>query len=95
MADGFISSWDEKFKSNLIRPETYINMYIDPKWQPILETPMFPEHTSAHSVISASVATLLTDLFGEHFEYIDSVNVPFGFSASSIPAKVPFISGIR
>lgn len=78
MAEGFISAWDEKFRSHLIRPETYINQYIDADWKPILETPMFPEHTSAHSVISASAATVLTALFGENFEYVDSVNVPFG-----------------
>ncbi|HHZ65784.1 MAG TPA: phosphatase PAP2 family protein [Rhodospirillales bacterium] len=78
IADGFISSWDEKYRSHLIRPETYIQRYIDVNWRTILETPMFPEHTSAHSVISASAATVLTDLFGENFEYLDSVNVPFG-----------------
>lgn len=27
--DGFISCWEEKYRSNLIRPETYINAYID------------------------------------------------------------------
>ena len=78
LADGFISCWQEKYRSNLIRPETYINQYIDADWQPILETPMFPEHTSGHSVISGAAATVLTHLFGDNFAYVDSVNVPFG-----------------
>lgn len=77
LADGFISAWDEKFTSNLVRPETYINKLIDPNFRPLLETPLFPEHTSAHSVISMASATVLTDMFGETFNYIDSTNVPY------------------
>lgn len=77
LADGFISAWDEKFTSNLVRPETYINKLIDPNFRPLLETPLFPEHTSAHSVISMASATVLTDMFGETFSYIDSTNVPY------------------
>src|SRR5690606_11284620 len=44
--DGFISCWDEKYRSNLIRPETVINRYIDENWKPILQTPPFPEYSS-------------------------------------------------
>ncbi len=77
LADGFISAWHEKFTSNLVRPETYINRYIDPEWKPLIETPMFPEHTSAHSVISMSAATVLTELFGDTLTYTDSTNVPY------------------
>ena len=78
LADAFISSWDQKFKSNLIRPETYINEYIDRDWKPILETPLFPEHTSGHSVISRAAATVLTELLGDSYAFIDSTEVPFG-----------------
>lgn len=77
IADGFISAWDEKYTTNLIRPETYINRYIDSTWRPLIETPMFPENTSAHSVISMSAATILTMEFGEPFPYVDSTNVPY------------------
>jgi len=38
MADAFISCWDEKYRSNLVRPETLINENIDDSWQPILQT---------------------------------------------------------
>lgn len=77
LADGFISAWEEKYTSNLIRPETYITRYIDPEWKPLIETPMFPEHTSAHSVISMSAATVLTELFGDNIVYTDSTNIPY------------------
>ena len=83
LMDGFISCWDEKYRSNLIRPETYINRYIDPEWRPMLQTPPFPEHTSGHSVISRAAAVILTHLFGEDFEYIDTVEIPYGLPSRS------------
>ncbi len=76
--DGFISCWDEKYRSNLIRPETVINKHIDEKWIPILQTPPFPEHTSGHSVISSAAAIVLTDLLGDNFAYEDDVEVKYG-----------------
>ncbi len=75
--DGFISCWDEKFRSNLVRPETFINRYIDPNWVPTLQTPPFPEHTSGHSVISTASSVILTRLFGENFAFSDSTEVPY------------------
>ena len=39
LMDSFISCWEEKYNSNRIRPETYINRYMDIKWQPVLQTP--------------------------------------------------------
>lgn len=78
IADGFISTWGEKYSSDLIRPETFINRYIDSEWRPLLETPLFPEYPSAHSTISAAAATVLTPIFGDSITYIDSVNYRFG-----------------
>lgn len=83
LADGFISCWDEKYRSNLIRPETYINAHIDDKWTPLLQTPPFPEHTSGHSVISNAAAIILTDLFGDQFSFTDSTEVEFGLTIRS------------
>lgn len=79
--DAFISCWDEKYRSKLIRPETYINEHIDKEWTPILQTPPFPEHTSGHSVVSRTSAILLTHLFGDNFEYNDTVEEEFGLPA--------------
>ena len=61
--DAFLSSWCTKFRTDIIRPETYINKYIDQDWQPYLQTPPFPEYNSAHSTISAAAATVLTDIY--------------------------------
>ena len=76
--DGFIICWDEKYRSNVIRPETYINKYMDEGWRPLLQTPPFPEYSSGHSVISTAAATVLTHLFGDQFDYDDNTEVEFG-----------------
>lgn len=83
LADGFISCWDEKYRSKVIRPETYINQYIDPNWVPVLQTPPFPEYTSGHSVISSAAAVSLTKLFGDGFAFSDSTEIEFGLPARS------------
>src|SRR5438309_6062520 len=58
--DAIICCWKTKYEYQHIRPITVINESIDPNWQPLLQTPPFPEHPSGHSGISASAATVLT-----------------------------------
>ena len=76
--DGFISCWDEKYRSNLVRPETYINAHVDEDWRPLLQTPPFPEYTSGHSVISTAAAEVLTDIFGQGFSFSDNSETAYG-----------------
>lgn len=70
--DGFISCWDEKYRSSYVRPVTVINELVDKNWAPLLQTPPFPEYTSGHSTITASAATVLTKLYGDNFAFEDS-----------------------
>lgn len=83
LMDIFISCWDEKYRSNRIRPETYINRYIDINWKPFLQTPPFPEYTSGHAVVSNSSAEMLTYLLGDHFAYTDDTEIPYGVEPRS------------
>lgn len=78
MADAFISCWDEKYRSNLVRPETLINENIDDSWQPILQTPPFPEYVSGHSVVSGAASEALTSIFGDNFSFNDTTEMPYG-----------------
>jgi hypothetical protein len=82
-ADAFISTWEEKYRSNLVRPETVINDEIDPRWRPLLQTPPFPEYPSGHSVVSTATGEVLTALFGDDFAYDDDTEVPFGLPVRS------------
>jgi len=81
--EAFISCWDEKYRSNLIRPETLINQHVDEKWKPILQTPPFPEYTSGHSVVSGSASTVLTSIFGENYAFDDDTEIPYGLPVRS------------
>ncbi len=97
IADAFISCWDEKYRSNLIRPETLINQNIDPDWLPILQTPPFPEYTSGHSVVSGAASQVLTAIFGDNFQFNDDTEVPYGlpvrsFNSFNLAAKEAAIS---
>lgn len=76
--DAFISCWDEKYRSNLIRPETLINKLIDNTWAPLLQTPPFPEYTSGHSVVSGAASEVLTSIFGDDVAFEDTTEIPYG-----------------
>lgn len=76
--DAFICCWDEKYKSNLIRPITIINRIVDKNWVPYIQTPPFPEFTSGHSVVSDAAAVVLTGLLGDNFEFTDEIEIQFG-----------------
>jgi hypothetical protein len=84
--DGFISCWDEKFRSQTVRPITVIREHISPEWNSLLQTPPFPEYTSGHSVISAAASTVLTRIFGEGFAFHDSSELEYLGLERSFPS---------
>lgn len=75
--DAFISCWQVKYDTEYIRPITVINQSIDPNWLSLLQTPPFPEYPSGHSAISGSAAVMLTHLFGDNFEYMDTSDLRY------------------
>ena len=86
MYDAFISCWEEKYRSKLVRPETFINRYIDQEWRPLLQTPPFPEHTSGHSVVSRACAIVLTDLYGDEFAFADDSEEEYDLPTREYPS---------
>ena len=72
LADAFIGCWEAKYQYNLLRPVSYIRRVMDPKWEPILLTPPFPEYPSGHSTQSGAAAEVLTHLFGEDYAFVDN-----------------------
>ncbi len=103
IADAFMAAWETKYHYNLLRPETYINRYINPDWQPKLESPLFPEYTSAHSLVSATSAAILTRHYGD-VSFSDDTNEFFGlgtrefdgvWQAAKEAAQSRFFGGIH
>jgi hypothetical protein len=78
VADAFISCWEEKYRSMVIRPVTYIQRVIDPGWDPFLATPPFPEYSSGHSVQSAAAATVLEAMLGDSVSFEDDIHLNIG-----------------
>lgn len=83
MFDAIIGAWHVKYKTDLVRPVTYIQEYIDPDWEPVLQTPPFPEYTSGHSATSASAAEILTSIFGDNYKFTDHTQLRFGLEKRS------------
>lgn len=82
--DAFISCWDEKFRSNFVRPETAINKYLGEEWRPYIQTPPFPSYTSGHATISAAAAEVMTNWFGDNLSFTDTSSLEFGIESRRI-----------
>jgi hypothetical protein len=86
LADALISSWNAKYTYNFWRPITAIRngdadgndaTVGDSTWTPLNVTPPFPEYDSAHAVVAAASAIVLTHVFG-----------PVGFTETSTATGV-------
>jgi hypothetical protein len=86
VADAFIACWATKYDYDLLRPVTYIRRFIDPKFEPLLNTPPFPEYPSGHSTQSAAAAVVLTAIWGEGFAFDDDTHADDGLPARSFPS---------
>ncbi|HEY6946676.1 MAG TPA: vanadium-dependent haloperoxidase [Candidatus Acidoferrum sp.] len=71
LADTQIACWDTKYFYNFWRPVTAIRagggnpaLVADPAWQPLINTPNFPEYTSGHASTSGAISHVLRLFFG-------------------------------
>jgi hypothetical protein len=74
VADAFISCWCIKFKYNVERPSTYITAINKKYWASYFPEPPFPAFTSGHATQSAATATVLTDIYGDNFSFVDDTH---------------------
>lgn len=86
IADAFIANWRVKYRDNLLRPVTYIRRLIDPKWEPILITPPFPEYPSGHSTQSGAAEIVLAALYGDPFAFTDRTHEDDGMEGRPYPS---------
>jgi hypothetical protein len=71
VADAFVNCWRIKYTYFNERPSSYVRKYIDPDWVQFWPEPPFPAFPSGHTIHSAAMATVLTDLFGDNFSFTD------------------------
>jgi hypothetical protein len=84
--DAAIVAWDAKYTYNTWRPiqlaggaGTAVNSQIETiaNWEPLINTPPFPEYISGHSTFSAAAAAILTAVFGDDYSFsATSVGLP-------------------
>jgi len=83
IADSYIAIWRQKYRSMVVRPVTYVQRVFNPKWQPALVTPPFPEYPSDHSALSGAVVEVLVRLMGDTVAFTDSTRTNVGVPARS------------
>ena len=75
MSDAFVAGWRTKYRTNVLRPVTYVQLVIDSNWVPeLMHTPPFPEYPSGHSVQSAAAAAVLGKVFGTDVPFTDNTH---------------------
>ena len=81
VADAFILCWKAKYAFNVERPSSYIMTRLDTlrnrpyrEWLSTFPEPPFPAFYSGHATQSAAAATVLTDLYGDNFAFIDDTH---------------------
>lgn len=75
MSDAFVAAWNTKYKLNVLRPVTYVQLVIDSNWTPsLMPTPPFPDYPSGHSVQSSAAAAVLGKEFGANTSFVDNTH---------------------
>jgi PAP2 superfamily len=79
LAQAMWATWQEKYRWQVVRPETIIRRSMDHLWEPLIVTPPFPEYPSGHSAL-AGVASVV---IGARFDgaIVDTTNVARGLPA--------------
>ena len=83
-ADAFITCWESKRHFNFWRPVTAIqegdadgnpNTEGDPSWEPLINTPPYPDYTSGANNVTGAMTTILENFFGtDHFDFAITSN---------------------
>ncbi|MDJ0662808.1 MAG: CARDB domain-containing protein [Crocosphaera sp.] len=80
LADVAVTAWANKFEHVQPRPDDVIAGGIaadddlvatvpDPDWQPLLDTPSFPDYISGHTTLGGGFAGVMTHFFGDNYEF--------------------------
>ncbi len=71
VADAFIKCWKWKYQFFSERPNTFVPKFIDEEWESFWPDPPFPSFPSGHAIQAAASTTVMIDLFGDEFDFID------------------------
>jgi len=89
LADGYVATFENKYRFNFWRPVTAIQLGDDdgnpetvgvPGWEPLLPTPPIPDHDSGHAVQGGAAAAVLAQV-------LESDTIPFSACSLTLPAN--------
>ena len=67
-----ISVFKAKYVNNLIRPISYIRDVMGyTAWNTVIGTPAHPEYPSAHATVGGASSTVLENIFGKNYSFVD------------------------
>lgn len=75
--DAAVSCWADKYEYMVMRPNVYIQEFIDPEFQTNLypfiywPNPSFPSYPSGHSTFSSAASGILIQHFGDDIDFTD------------------------
>ena len=72
IADAVVGTWREKYRSLVVRPETYARRVFDVRWSSVVATPTSPEYPAEQAVVAAAAAKILVGLLGDSLPFTDS-----------------------
>lgn len=78
--DAAVSSWADKYEYMVMRPNVYINEFIDPEYQTNLyrllfwPNPSFPSYPSGHSTFASAAAGIFINEFGNTVNFTDTTH---------------------
>ena len=78
IADAFIGTWKEKYRSMVVRPVAYMHRVFDKHYTTVIPTPPFPEYPSGHSTQSGAAVRVLIARLGDTLSFADSTQVDIG-----------------
>jgi hypothetical protein len=67
--DGLTVTFRQKYEFLVMRPITYIRANIDPLWNTVYGTPLYPEYPAGHPTNGGILAAMLSSVFGENFSF--------------------------
>ena len=74
LADAYIKCWQWKYHYFSERPNTYINRYIDERWESFWPDPPFPAFPSGHAIQGSVAAEILQHFFGPNYVFLDDAH---------------------
>jgi hypothetical protein len=78
IADAFVGTSREQYRSLVVRPVSYVNRVFDRRWTPTLTPPQSPAWPSGPAAVAGAAAAVLSHFFGDNTAFTDSTQVARG-----------------